>query len=63
MYISKVRKVKFSLYLTMYQAMKTYWEWRYSSTYSEPQQQMKESSQLHTPAALPPEKEPSATIW
>jgi hypothetical protein len=27
-------KVKLSLCLTKHYAMKTYWEWRYSSTYS-----------------------------
>jgi hypothetical protein len=57
-------KVKSSLYLTKYNAMKIYplfnlaprhedvsWEWRYSST-RYPRHQMEVSGQLHAPAAL-----------
>jgi hypothetical protein len=32
--LAEVIKVKLSLCLTKYHAMKTYWEWRYSSTHS-----------------------------
>jgi len=37
-------------------------EWRYSSTHSWPRQSIEVNGQLHTPAALPPGKEPLVPI-
>jgi hypothetical protein len=68
-------KVKYSLCLTKYHAMKTYpalikaplhederGEWRYGSTHSYPGYLMDVSGQLHAPTALPPGNELPAPI-
>jgi hypothetical protein len=51
-------KAKFFLCLIKHNNIRRIWEWRHSSTHSQPRYYMEVSCQLHVPAAALPEKEP-----
>jgi hypothetical protein len=62
-YIKKGKKVKLSLCLTKHHTMKTYWEWRYSSTHSLTSALDGSEWSASRPARFTPRERAPSTHW